>query len=95
MEINSSISPGNYLMLTGKTTYGKRIINNLGPYWQISQITEIEEIKSLMLDRCVLEQKIRGGAETLVIDKSSPLTINVEDDMNFEYEQVIYEEDNV
>ena len=94
MQIKTILDPGSYLMLSGKTTYGKRIINNLGAYWQINTVTEIEDIQSIMLDRCVIEEKIRGGPETLVIDKSNKLTIQVTNDMNFNYEPVIYEEDN-
>ena len=94
MALKTSLSPGNYLMLTGKTTYGKRIIANLGEFWQIDEVTVLEEIPSLMLHRCLIEEKIRGVSESLVIDKDTKLIVSVNDDTNFIYEQVVYEEDN-
>ena len=94
MVLKTSLSPGNYIMLTGKTTYGKRIISSLGPYWQINEVSVLEEIPSLILDRCVLEEKIRGVSESLTIDKANKLIVAINDDTNFIYEQVVYEEDN-
>ena len=92
---SSKSKSGDYLMLIGKTTYGNRIISSLGEYWQINEVTIIEDIPSLILHRCLLESALRGGPETLVIDQKNTMTISLKDDLNFKYEQVIYEEDSV
>lgn len=86
---------GDYVMLIGKTTYGNRIVSSLGEYWQINEVTIIEDIPSLILHRCLIETALRGGAETLVIDQKNTMTISIKDDFNFKYEQVVYEENSV
>lgn len=93
MEYNTDIEPGHYVMLINKTRYGQHIITRFGEYWQVDAVTMIEDTPSLILNRCIIEEKIRGGKETLVIDSKHQLQVAIEDDGNFDYEQVVYEEE--
>lgn len=91
MEFDTELEVGNYLMLKPKTRYGKTIIYKFGEYFVISDIAVIEEIETFVLSRCIIEQDFRGGPERLVIDDTNQVNVYIEDDINFDYEQVIYE----
>ncbi len=90
-KFNTELEIGNYLMLTPKSRHGKTIVSRLGEYWIIEDMAEIEEVDSFVLARCVIEQDFRGGPERLVIDSANGITVYIEDDNNFDFEQVIYE----
>lgn len=91
MEFDTELEVGNYLMLKPKTRYGKTITYKFGEYFIISDIAEIEDVDTFVLSRCIIEQDFRGGPERLVIDDTNQIHVYIEDDINFDYEQVIYE----
>ena len=91
MEFDTELEVGNYVMLKPKTRFGKNITYKFGEYFVISEIAEIEEIDTFVLSRCIIEQDFRGGPERLVIDDANQVNVYIEDDHNFDYEQVIYE----
>jgi len=93
MEYNTELKPDDFVLLKTDTRYGQNILSRYGVYWQVSDVTLIEDTPSLVLHRCIIEEKIRGAKEELIIDKKTELQIAIENDGNFEYEQVVYEEE--
>ena len=93
MEYNTELKPDDFVLLKTDTRYGQNILARYGVYWQVSDVTLIEDTPSLVLHRCIIEEKIRGAKEELVIDKKIELQIAIDGDSNFMYEQVIYEEE--
>ena len=92
-EILCNLKKDDYIMLESKSRYAKSIIHKFGQYWIIDDIRVVNDIPSIVLARCILQEKLRGGEETLTIDRNCQLNVALNDDENFNYEQVIYEQE--